>query len=158
VAGDPGSTEREITAAQRTFARDVVAPLVTFMRAEWRGELTQFMRGSEEQKRIATEWQFYNENSPKAYKGRLAALRDEGMIKKTADAETALRAAIATKPEVAKQVGDAYDAIARALAKFKPLYHRYYVLERWNKGDLMTAATYLVRGADERALPDGKRL
>ena len=158
VSGDPGSTEREITAAERVFDRDVVAPMVTQVRSEWRGELTQFMRRGDEEKRTGTEWQFYNENSLKAWKGRQAALGDDAMMKKTADAEAALRTQIQGKPELAKQVGDAFDAIANAHAKFKPLFRRYFVLEKLQKGDLLTNALRLVRAADERQLPDGKRL
>jgi|HubBroStandDraft_6_1064221.scaffolds.fasta_scaffold83385_1 hypothetical protein len=153
TAGDPAQTEREITMAQRVFDRDVVAPLIVALRSEWRGQLSQFMRVSDEQRRTATEWQFYNENSLKAWKGRQAALGDDAMMKQHADAEAALRA----KPEMAS-VGDAYDGIARALAKFKPFYHRYYLLERWHNSDLLIDAIELVRGGDERTLPDGKRL
>jgi len=148
VSGDPGSTEREITAAERVFDRDVVAPILTQLRSEWRGELTQFMRENDEQKRIATEWQFYNENSLKAWKGRQAALGDDAMMRKQADAEATLR----------KQVPDAFDAIEKAHAKFKPLFRRYYILEKWSKGDLLNDAIRLVRAADERAVANGQRL
>ncbi|HEY0255671.1 MAG TPA: S46 family peptidase, partial [Kofleriaceae bacterium] len=152
VSGDPGSTEREITQAERVWNRDVVAPITTQWRSEFRGELTQFMRSSEENKRIGTEWQFYNENSLKAWKGRQAALGDDAMMKKEADAEVAL----------AKDAPDSFAAIAKAHAMAKPLYGRYFALERWGSrggiGDIFTNAQRLVRAADERALPDGKRL
>ncbi|MEO6772528.1 MAG: S46 family peptidase [Kofleriaceae bacterium] len=158
VSGNPASTEREITGAERVFDRDVVAPMITQLRSEWRGELTEFMRASEEQHRIGTEWQFYNENSLKAWKGRQAALGDDVMMRKQAEAEAALRAQINAKPELAKQVGDAFDAIDHAYARFKPLFRRYYILEKFSKGDLLNDAVRLVRAADERALPDGRRL
>ena len=87
VAGDPAQTERGITTAERVFDRDVVGPIAVSTRAEWRGQLTQFMRETDEQRRIGTEWQFYNENSLKAYKGRQAALGDDAMMNKLADAE-----------------------------------------------------------------------
>jgi Peptidase S46 len=152
TAGDPAATEREITMAQRVFDRDVVAPLIVSLRAEWRGQLSQYMRTSDEARRTATEWLFYNENSLKAWKGRQAALGDEAMMKKQRDAEDALRA------QVGASIGSSYDAIATALAKFKPFFHRYYVLERWSKGDLLNDAIQIVRGGDERMIPDGKRL
>ena len=158
VSGDPGSTEREITSAVRVFDRDVVAPIVVATRAEWRGLLTEFMRGGDEQKRTGTEWLFYNENSLKAWKGRQAALGDDVMMKRRADDENAMRAAIAGKPELVHQVGDAFDAIDKAHTAFKPQYHRYYLFERWTKGDLVNDAVDLVRGGDERQLADGKRL
>jgi hypothetical protein len=159
VSGDPASTEREITTAERVYLRDVSTPLKLTSRAEWRGLLTQFMREGEEQRRIATDWLFYNENSLKAYKGRSAALGDEVMMKKTADAEAAFRAQIAAKPEVAKEVGDAYEQVGKALAAFKPHAHRLYWLEQFaGAGGILGSGIHLVRAADERALPDGKRL
>jgi len=158
VSGDPHTTEREITNAVRVFDRDVVAPVVTNTRSEWRGQLAQFMRQNDEQKRIATEWQFYNENSLKAWKGRQAALGDDVMMKSVAQAEADLRARIAGKAELVRRVGDAFEALDKALAKWRPFYHRFYFLELWPKGDLLTDAVRLVRAADEKALPDGKRL
>jgi peptidase S46-like protein len=158
LAGDPGETSREITSAERMFIRDVSAPSRIALHAEWRGELTQFMRESDEQRRIATEWQFYNENSLKEWKGKAWALADKDMMKKAHDAETALRAQIAAKPELAKDVGDSYERIDKALAMFKPYSHRFDLLEAWSKGDMLDAAVHLVRGADERALPNAKRL
>jgi hypothetical protein len=158
VSGDPGATEREITQAVREFDRDVVVPVVIAARSELRGLLAQFMRESEENKRTATELQFYNENSLKAFKGRMAALGDDVMMKKMADKQQALRAAIAAKPEVAKAVGDAFEAVDKAFESFKPYYRRYYTLERMPKGDLITHALHLYRGADERLQANGKRL
>jgi hypothetical protein len=160
ISGDPGSTEREITSAERVFDRDVEAPFVVAMRAEWRGTLAQFMRESDEQHRIAETDQFYNENSLKAWKGRAAALGDAAEMKRHDDAEATLRAGITGRPDLAKQVGDAFDAIAKAHAAFAPFYRRYALFEYWPRRSehLLLDAIYLVRGADERLLPDGKRL
>jgi hypothetical protein len=160
ISGDPGSTEREITSAERLFDRDVVAPFVVAMRAEWRGTLAQFMRESDEQHRIGETDQFYNENSLKAWKGREAALGDAAQMKRHDDAEAALRAGIAGRADLAGQVGDAFDAIAKAHAAFAPFFHRYSLFEYWplRSEHLLLDAIYIVRGADERTLPDGKRL
>jgi len=151
TAGDPAATEREITSAELVFDRDAVAPIITQLRSEWRGELTEFMRVSDEQKRIATEWQFYNENSLKAWKGRQAALGDAAMMKKHADDEAALVAK-------SKDIAPAFDAIAKAHARWKPLFRRYYLFENWNRDNLLATAIQLVRAADERELPNSKRL
>jgi len=159
LSGDPGETSREITHAEHVFNRDVLAPLRIAMRSEWRGELTQFMREGEEQRRIATEWLFDEENALKANKGFVAALGDEVMMKKQAEAEAALRTQIAAQPELAKEVGDAYEQVAKALAAFKPYAHRLYWLEGLARAvGMLGTAIDLVRAADERALPDGKRL
>nr|HEX4318357.1 S46 family peptidase [Kofleriaceae bacterium] len=160
ISGDPAATEREITSAERVFDRDVVAPMIVATRAEWRGILAQWMRESDEQHRIGEPTQFYNENSLKAWKGRQAALGDAAQMKRHDDAEVALKAGIAGKPDLAKAVGGAFDDIAKAHAMFAPFYHRFYLLETMSHrgSDLLADAVHLVRGADERALADGKRL
>ncbi|MFT3697059.1 MAG: S46 family peptidase [Kofleriaceae bacterium] len=152
VSGDPGATEREITQAEREFIRDFTAPISTNWMSEWRGQLTQFMRENDEQKRIATEWQFYNENSLKAWKGRQAALGDSVTMKKLADAEIGL----------AKDAPEAYADIAKAHELAKPQIRRYYALERWHArgqhSDIVANAMRLVRSADEKTVANGKRL
>src|SRR3569623_278003 len=78
----------------------------------------------------------------------IAFFGGDAMMRKQADAEATLR----------KQVPDAFDAIEKAHAKFKPLFRRYLVLEKWSKGDLLNDAIRLVRAADERAVANGQRL
>ncbi len=162
VSGNPGTTLRELTMAQLVFQRDVQIPMKLTMRAEWRGQLTQFMRESDDTRRTAEDWLFTIENSLKAYKGWSAAMADAAQIQKKIDAEAKLRAKIKADPKLAEQVGTAYEQIEKALADFKPFYHRYALFEREartiDKGDLMSDAILLVRGADERALANGKRL
>src|SRR5262249_23719074 len=58
VSGNPGTTLRELTMAQLEFQRDVVLPLRMSYYAEWRGELTQFMRESDENHLTAEDWLF----------------------------------------------------------------------------------------------------
>jgi hypothetical protein len=159
VSGNPGTTLRELTMAQLVFQRDVMLPVRLAQYSELRGQLAQFMRESDENRRVAEDWQFSIENSLKAYKGWATALADEAQVKKKADDEAALRAKIKADPKVSEQVGAAYDTIEKALADFQPNFHRYWWLEgtRW-RGDLFDDARALVRGADERALPNGKRL
>lgn len=162
VSGNPGTTLRELTAAQLQFERDVRLPVRLSWRSEWRGLMTQFMRESDESHRSTEDWLFNIENSLKAYKGWATALADESQMKKKLDDETALRAKIKADPKVSKDVGDAYEAIAKALDGFKPYYHRYALFERGarsiEKGDLLAFAIQLVRGGDERAIASGKRL
>jgi Peptidase S46 len=158
VSGNPGSTDRERTVAQLQFERDVDMPLRIALRAEWRGQMTQFARESAENDRTITDWLFGIENALKAYKGRMAALGDEAQMKQKADAEAALRARIKADPKLAREVGDAYQAIAQAHDAFRPFYHRFYLLERIEKGDLLDDAIQLCRATAERRRPNGKRL
>jgi len=158
VSGNPGHTDRELTVAQLQFAHDVDMPLRIAMRAEWRGQMTQFARESADNTRIINEWLFGIENALKAYKGRMAALGDEAQMKKKADAEAALRARIKADPKLAREVGDAYESVQKAYDDFRPFYHRFYLLERVEKGDLLDDAIHLCRAAAERRRPNGKRL
>jgi hypothetical protein len=161
VSGNPGTTLRELTVAQLEFQRDVVLPLRLAMRSEWRGQMTVFMRESDESHRSTEDWLFNVENSLKAYKGWSTALADVAQMKKKAADEDALRAKIKADPKLAKDVGTAYESIEKALHDFTPYYHRYAMLEGArviDRGDLLGHAVHLVRGGDERALANGKRL
>ncbi|HVV85328.1 MAG TPA: S46 family peptidase [Kofleriaceae bacterium] len=158
VSGNPGGTSRELTMAQLEFERDVRFPLRLWLRSEWRGQLTEFMRRGPEEQRTGTEWLFEIENSLKAYRGLIAALGDRAQMDRKRAAEDALRAKIKADPRLAKDVGTAYEDIDHALAAFKPFYRRYYLLELIEKGSLLDDAIELVRAANERGVPDGKRL
>jgi hypothetical protein len=160
VSGNPGTTLRELTMAQLSFQRDVVLPLRLSYYAEWRGQLTGFMRESDENRRTAEDWLFGIENSLKAYKGWSTALADELQVAKKADGETALRAKIKADPKIAGEVGTAYEQIEKALKDFTPFYHRFWVLEAipTRQSDLLAHAIHLVRGTDEKGVANAKRL
>ena len=158
VAGNPGGTDRELTVAQLTFDRDFKAPFRLAMRSEWRGQLTQFARLGDEQRRIVTDWLFYTENSLKAYKGRIAALGDAAMMQQKLAAEAELRARIKADPKLAADVGTAFEDIDRALTGARPYYHKLWLLEYVHHSDLIDHAVHLVRAAAEVKLANGKRL
>jgi len=158
VSGNPGGTDRELTMAQLAFQRDMRIPLRLTMLAEARGQMTEFARRGTEQRRIITDWLFGVENSLKVYKGLSAALGDPGQMAHKAGAEAGLRKRIAANPEVAKQVGTAFEDIEAALTRFRPDYHRLAWLEGGFRGDLLAHAVHLVRAAAEQGVPDGRRL
>ncbi|MDP8917076.1 MAG: S46 family peptidase, partial [Pseudomonadota bacterium] len=63
VSGNPGSTNRLQTVAQLETLRDLVIPHQQLTRSELRGRLIRFSQESEENRRIATDPLFGNENS-----------------------------------------------------------------------------------------------
>jgi hypothetical protein len=160
VSGHPGSTDRLLTVAQLEFRRDVAFPRRLVRLAELRGLLTQFGRGDSERKRISTEDLFSVENSYKAYSGMAEALRDREMLAAKVAAEQALKARVASDPELAGRTGRAWDEVAAAMVRYRDFYDRHVLLESGQafSSELFVIARTLVRGAEERTKPNEKRL
>ncbi|HEY3356393.1 MAG TPA: S46 family peptidase, partial [Polyangia bacterium] len=160
VTGHPGGTSRHITIAELEYQRDHALPDRLFRIAEWRGILTEFQRRGPEQMRVSNELLFSLENGFKALKGRLDALQDKPFFASKVAEEQAVRAAIAKDPAKQKAYGGAFDAIAKAQARLKEIRIPYRQIEIGQA----FASTYfdfartLVRGAEERAKPNEKRL
>ena len=70
VAGNPGSTQRLMTAEQLETLRDVSLPETLILLSELRGRLLRFSEESGEHSRIANDLLFGAENSFKALSGR----------------------------------------------------------------------------------------
>jgi hypothetical protein len=160
VAGNPGSTQRLLTAAQLETLRDVNLPEILILFSELRGRLLRFSAESPEHARIANDLLFGIENSFKAYRGQEKALVDPALItaKHAADAE--LMAKVARDPKLAADIGQPWSDIATAQSKLKALYFPYGMMEaRAGIGSsLMRYARALVRAAEERSKPNGERL
>lgn len=160
VAGNPGSTQRLLTAEQLETLRDVNLPETLILLSELRGHLLRFSEESGEHARIANDLLFGVENSFKAYRGEEKALVDPALItaKRAADAE--LKARVAKDASLAAEIGDPWGDIARAQARQKALYFPYSMMEaRAGIGsDLFRFARALVRAAEERTKPNGERL
>src|SRR5262249_43075068 len=114
VAGHPAKTNRDLTLAEFEYLRDVDLPTKLLRLSEWRGLLTEFQTKGAEQKRIAGGKLFGIENSLKASKGRVEALRDADVFGKKAVAEKELRAKVEADPALKETYGGAWDAIADA--------------------------------------------
>ncbi|MGZ3347067.1 MAG: S46 family peptidase, partial [Caulobacteraceae bacterium] len=76
VAGNPGGTDRQLTASQLDLQRTLALPVVIAQYGELRGRVIRFGEESAEHKRIAGDLLFGLENSYKVYWGRLQALND----------------------------------------------------------------------------------
>jgi hypothetical protein len=164
VSGHPGGTERQLTVAQLEYQRDYALPERLIRLSQLRGELTAFGRTGAEEKRISTDELFGVENSYKALLGRMEALHDASLFNSKVAEENALKAQIQKDPELApekkKAAMTAFEAIARATTQMKkerkPI--AYIAMGSGFGGDLFGYARTLVRGADERAKPNEKRL
>jgi hypothetical protein len=160
VAGNPGSTQRLLTAEQLETLRDVNLPETLILFSELRGRLLRFTEESTEHARIANDLLFGIENSFKAYRGEEKALVDPALIVAKRKDDADLKARVAANPALAASTGDPWGDIAAAQVSLKALYFRYGFLEsRGGFGsDLFRYARQLVRAAEEKAKPNGQRL
>jgi V8-like Glu-specific endopeptidase len=160
VAGNPGTTQRLLTAEQLETLRDVNLPEILLLFSELRGRLLRFTEESPEHTRIANDLLFGIENSFKAYRGEEKALVDPALIaaKRRQDAE--LKAQVTKDARLAAEIGDPWADISKAQVSLRALYYRYSFMEaRAGTGsDLFRYARVLVRAAAERAKPNGERL
>ena len=160
VAGNPGSTQRLLTAEQLETLRDVNLPEILLLYSELRGRLLRFTEESAEHTRIANDLLFGIENSYKAYRGEEEALVDPALIVAKRKQDADLKAQVAKNAQLAATIGDPWGDIARAQTSIKALYYRYGFMEaRAGTGsDLFHYARVLVRASEEKAKPNGERL
>ncbi len=160
VAGNPGSTERQLTVSQLETQRDLTIPVGQLQRAELRGRLIQFGEESAEHKRIANQPLAGVENSYKVFFGRQFVLADKAFMDAKRVQENSLKAKVAADPKLAAQTGDAWDQIAAAQ---KAVADQFLLVRQLESGagggsDLFGYARTLVRAAQERAKPTAERL
>ncbi len=160
VVGNPGRTQRLLTATQLESLRDLSLPDSLLLLSEVRGRLVRFSEESAEHARIAADELFFTENSFKRDRGMEMALRDPRLIGRKREADAALESAAARDPALAETVGDPWSEIDTAETARKALYEPYLFLESdaGAGSDLFSYARNIVRAAEERAKPNGERL
>ncbi|HEY5290094.1 MAG TPA: S46 family peptidase [Caulobacteraceae bacterium] len=159
VAGNPGSTERLLTADQLETLRDNSFPFVLAQFAELRGRLIRFGEESPEHARIASDDLFGIENSYKAIHGQEQTLSDPAFIEAKRRDDAALRAKVLADPKLAAEIRDPWADIARIQADAAELSMAYRFEERGPfTSQLYGYAVTLVRAAQERSKPNGERL
>ena len=159
VSGHPGRTERSRTMAELDHLRDQVFPYMLERLKRNEVLLATWSARSEENGRRARDDLFGVQNSRKARDGGLAALLDPALMGGKAEAERALRASFAAKPEFADALA-AYGKIAAAQQEIGRLTLRYRLLEGAHGFDstVFGIARTLLRAGDERPKPNGERL
>src|SRR5665213_2982116 len=160
VAGNPGGTDRLLTADQLVTTRDVITPPILYQDSELRGRYTRFGEESAEHARIVNRGLFGIENTLKAMRGEQEALTQNTLIAAKREADAALKAKTAADPKLRADIGDPWDEIARVQETRAALYMPYFMTEaRAGYGsDLYRYARILVRAAQERVKPNGMRL
>ena len=160
VSGNPGTTNRLLTADQLQSLRDVVLPQIMVQYAELRGRLIEFGRGGPEKARIANRELFGIENSYKVYNGQFQALSQPGAIAAKRAQDEAVRAKVKADPALSARIGDPWADMAAIQADRVALADRYTLLEAraGYLSPLFAYARRLVRAAQEREKPSPERL
>ncbi len=173
VSGHPGGTDRQLTMAELEYQRDVSLPERIAAFSELRGAVTQFQSRGAEQKRLSNSLLFGVENSLKVYKGRREAMVDRAFYGQKVASEEAFRKKLAADPKNGPVALRAFAAIQEAtdlhrnvradvtfIAGTPGRMGEYWSM--WSSPAFLTdyfpIARALVRGADERTLPDSRRL
>ena len=160
VAGNPGSTQRQLTAEQLVSLRNFALPNTLLQFSELRGRYAGFAQLGPEQARLVNHDLFGIENNFKALRGQYQALAEDRFIAAKREADAALKAKVAADPALAKAVGDPWAEIAKAQGPRAAMYDAYTLIEaRPGYGSILYEyARDIVRGAEERAKPNGERL
>ncbi|MBV9694498.1 MAG: S46 family peptidase, partial [Alphaproteobacteria bacterium] len=160
VAGNPGTTERLLTASQLETLRDVAQPEMLLLLSELRGRLIRFAEESPEHARIANATLFGIENSFKAYRGEQQAMIDPAIISAKRKFDANLHARTLKIRTLAAQTGDPWGEIAKVQADRRALFQAYSYMEARAGAfsNLFNHGRALVRAAEERAKPNSQRL
>ena len=160
VAGNPGTTQRLLTAEQLETLRDKTLPTALILYSELRGRLLQFAHESAEHARIADDLLFSLENSFKAFAGQEKALVDPALIIAKKRSDATLKAKVAARPALAQQTGDTWKEIAAAQGALRQIYDAYTMQEARAgfRSQLFSYGRALVRAAQERSKPNSERL
>ncbi len=160
VVGNPGTTDRLLTAEQLATMRDLSLPWYLLRMSELRGRLIRFSEESADHARIADTLLFGVENSFKARYGEEKALVAPALIAAKRRADEALRERVAADPALAHRIGDPWSVIAEVQADARALAMPYG-LEESSAGQgsrLFGYARALLRVAEERQKPNSERL
>jgi hypothetical protein len=160
VAGHPGSTDRLLTVAQLTEARNLELPPWLLGASELRGRLIQFGKTSAAAERITRDRLNGLENNIKRNRKLLDALLDDEQMQRKRDDERDLRERVAKDSALHASVGDPWARIEDAMRVQATFLLRHTYLEDATgfNSRLFRVARTLLRGAAERDKPNADRL
>ncbi len=160
VPGNPATTGRLNTMAQLEFFRDVSYPVIHARLGGLIRALQRYSSRSAENKRVAADNLFSQQNSYKAYTGFLLGLRDAKLMELKRQQEARLRGAVAGDPKLAAAYGKAWDQLGAAYKEYATFFKPYSLLESAAIGgsDLFRIARHVLRLSEERPKPNEQRL
>ena len=156
ISGHPGSTARQDTMAQLVTERDFREPLLLQYFKVRIDAMQAYAAQGGEQARQVNSLIFGLQNSQKAYQGRYEALQDTRVIAKKQKEEEEFRGLVSAKPGLQSEYGGAWDTIAAAELKARPMI-KQQVFRRTDSA-LANLALQIVQYVAEIKKPDGERL
>lgn len=154
--GNPGSTNRLLTLSQVQYQRDVGNPLQMQVWNARRDALMRYSETGAEPARRALNIVRSLSNSIKRLVGQQDGLSNQRAMAKKEQDEKALRAAVASKPELQKAYGGAWDEIANAYKEL-PTYAKRLAFSTVTYSRLGQIASTLVRYSEEVGKPNQSR-
>ncbi len=160
VAGHPGATYRQETAAKMAYARDTGIPARVASLKRRKAVLEAYAASGDEPRRLAATTIYGFDNGIKRLEGMLSGLVKPGNLEGVARAEAELRARVAQDPALKAAALDSWNRIVAALARQKELLGDAPLAgDREILGsDLLARALLLVRMPVEMDKPATKRL
>ncbi len=156
VTGHPGSTDRLKTARQLEYERDQHLPDYLKLLHSRRAAFYKYSELSAESARQAKDRIFSFENSIKAITGELEGLQSPKLMDRLQKNEKDVRNAVAAKPELAADYGEAWSRIATATDELSKR-HKQMTFRGQFGCKLAGLATTIARYVAEVKKPNEKR-
>ncbi len=159
VVGNPGSTSRLSTTEQLEYNRDVQYPFTSQSLDDRAEILMKYMELHPEKKEQTFTQLLGVSNSQKAYKGRLAGLRDDNLMARRRAFDAEFRAKVDAKPELKAKYGHVWDEIAETRTKLRGVAPDMFGLRMsgMTNSEFMSKAYSLVKYLHEISKPEEKR-
>ncbi len=157
ISGHPGTTFRQQTHAQMRYAQETGIPFQLKSMDRFKAALQALAATSTEARRISAEAIYTIENGHKRLSGQLLGLAKPENLKKVAEAEASLQAAVAADPALKARVAGSWDRVAQAVTRQRELLKENTYLSA-GRVTLLGHALTLVRLADEETKPTDQRL
>jgi hypothetical protein len=122
--------------------------------------LQAYSNESEENRRVARDNLFSQQNSFKAYTGFLSGLRDPALMAEKRKAETSLRSAVGRDAQKKKEFGAVWTEVAGAYQAYRSFYKPMFLFERSAVlgSSLFDIARDVLRYSEETQKPNERRL
>ncbi|QCE32252.1 S46 family peptidase [Acetobacteraceae bacterium] len=157
TSGNPGHTQREYSADQLKYERDVNNPrLLNYLNLK-QGMLWQYGNESAEHRVQSQDNLFFILNSLKAISGTRNALIDEKFVAGRAKEDADLQKWIAASPERVKAYGKPFDKIKEIIAEQAKSGDEIFIWAITTRSGALHEALSLVESAAQRAKPDAER-
>ncbi|MBE0644446.1 MAG: S46 family peptidase [Bacteroidetes bacterium] len=159
VVGNPGRTNRLVTADMLAYERDANMPNLVQMVTDRKEVLETWIRQHPEEGDAWFDELFGIVNAQEAYAGRLIGLRDDELMAKRQAFDDAFRTALKNNSTEWSRYGDLWSDIRKVTAGQREIAHDLYGLRTAGFGvsSYMARAAMIVNWIEQMAKPDAER-